>query len=113
MNLGVHFDRAIRQHGSKVAIIDGDTTLSYRELGRRATRLANALLRLGVEKGERAAILTPNCHEAIEIDAALFKTGIIKVPLNARISAREIHTMIDDSATSVIFVHSALAHVVI
>ncbi len=111
MNLGTYFDRATRQHGDKVAIIDGDTVLSFRELGRRATRLANVLISSGVEKGQRAAILMPNCHHAIEIDAALFKTGIIKVPLNARVSPREIHTMLKDSGASVIFVHKSLAHI--
>ena len=113
MNLGVLFDRAVRQHADKVAIIDGDTVLSYRELGQRATRLANALTGQGIAKGERAAVLTPNCREAVEIDAALFKTGIIKVPLNARISPREIQAMIDDSGASVIFVHSTLSHAVL
>jgi acyl-CoA synthetase (AMP-forming)/AMP-acid ligase II len=111
MNLGTYFDRATRQHRDKIAIIDGDTVLSFQELGQRATRLANALVGLGVEKGQRAAILMPNCHHAIEIDAALFKTGTIKVPLNARVSPREIHAMLKDSGASVIFVHKTLAHI--
>ena len=112
MNLGVLFDRAVRQHGDKIAVIDGETVLSYRQLGERATRLASALIGLGLRKGDRAAILTPNCREAVEVDAALFKTGVIKVPLNARISPREIQAMIEDSGASAIFVHYSLAHIV-
>jgi acyl-CoA synthetase (AMP-forming)/AMP-acid ligase II len=113
MNLGMYFDRAVQQHRGKVAIVDKETVLTYGELGRRAVRLANVLKGLGLKKGERAAILTPNCHEAVEIDAALFKMGIIKVPLNARVSPREIEAMINDSGASALFVHSSVSSAIL
>jgi acyl-CoA synthetase (AMP-forming)/AMP-acid ligase II len=113
MNLGVLFERAIRRHQDKIAIVDGPYEISFAELGRRANRVANALHKLGVEKGARAALLMQNCHQAIEIDAGLFKTGVVKVPLNARLSSRELQAIIADSGACIIFVHIALADVLL
>jgi len=113
MNLGILFDRAIKQHREKIAIVDSPLLISFSELGRRANRVANALHKLGIEKGERAALLMPNCHQAVEIDAALFKTGVVKVPLNARLSSRELLAMIADSGACILFVHVVLAEMLL
>ena len=44
----------------RVAIIDGDTSITYGELNRTVNRLANGLLALGVRPGERAVWCGPN-----------------------------------------------------
>jgi acyl-CoA synthetase (AMP-forming)/AMP-acid ligase II len=111
MNLGILFDRAVRDNGNEVAIIDHDTgvKVTFAELAARTNRVANALLASSLAKGDRAALLMPNCHEAIAIDGAFMKTGIIKVPLNARVSASEIGSMLRDSGSSILFTHALLA----
>jgi len=49
----------------------------------RACRLANALLGLGLQKGDRIAVLARNCFEWIEIYAAVGKAGFVAVPINS------------------------------
>ena len=109
MNLGAIFDRAVRAHAERIAIIDEGRELTYRDLGLASRKLANALLAAGFRKGDRAAMLLPNCAEAVIVDGALMQTGIVKVPLNARISAAEIRGMLRDCGVSVLFTHQALA----
>ena len=50
----------------KTALIFRDTRLSYLELNRRVNRLANALLSIGVNKGDRVAVLADNCPQYVE-----------------------------------------------
>ena len=108
MHLGIHFDRAVAANGNKEAIIDGAERISYDQLGESATRLANAMAAAGIKQGDRAAILMPNCHQAIAFDGAIMKSGIVKVPLNARVSAGELKGMLEDSGASILFTHAGL-----
>ena len=52
-------------HGAKVAITDGDVTLTYAELETARIQSARAFLAAGLGKGERIAIWAPNIHEWI------------------------------------------------
>ncbi|HYL98601.1 MAG TPA: AMP-binding protein, partial [Blastocatellia bacterium] len=54
--------RAIAAFGEKEAIVCGKTRLSYNEFGQRTRRYANMIRGLGLEKGDRVAILSQNCH---------------------------------------------------
>ena len=51
----------------KTALVYGNTRLTYSELNSRVNRLANALLDIGVEKGDRIAILADNCSQYEEV----------------------------------------------
>ncbi|HEX5847068.1 MAG TPA: AMP-binding protein, partial [Rhodoplanes sp.] len=56
----------------------------------RACRLANALIGLGLKKGDRVAVLAYNCLEWLEIYAAVAKAGLVVVPVNFRLVGPEI-----------------------
>ena len=74
--------------GDKVAIVDLDTheQVTYRDLDDRANRLASWLQQNGVAKGDRVAVLTPNCPEVFEAAFACSKIGAICIPLNWRLT---------------------------
>jgi hypothetical protein len=59
-------DRAATYFGDKVVVIDGDTALTYRAWAGRTHRLANALVDLGVEPGDRVSFITYNTHHLLE-----------------------------------------------
>src|ERR1035437_3514900 len=73
-----------------VAIIANDVPCTYRELDRRINKLSHALTGLGVEKGDRVAVLLHNCREYIEIFFAVSKIGAILVPINWRLAEPEM-----------------------
>ena len=66
---------------------DLSRAMTFRQWNARARRLANALLGLGLRKGDRIAILAYNCVEWMEIYAATAKPGIVGVPINFRLLA--------------------------
>jgi len=79
---------------------------TYAQTNDRVNRLANALVKLGVRKGDRIGILQVNCHQYIESYYAAAKLGAIFVPLNFRAKADEIAYMITNAEARVLFVGS-------
>lgn len=88
---------ACRRHAAKAAVIDGDKQLLYRDIDDRSNRLANALLGQGLKKGDHVGILSSNRHEYIEIDFALAKAGLVRVPLYTRNAPEEHRHFIEDA----------------
>ena len=66
-------------------------------------RLANALMKLGIEKGDRVGVLQVNCNEYIEAYFATAKLGAIFVPLNFRAKADELSFMISNAEAKLLF----------
>lgn len=90
MNLGMYIERSARFWPDRPAILFRDQSLSYRDLATRANRLANALRALGLRKGDRVAIVSPNRPEIVECECAFYKLGLVKVALNARLAPAEL-----------------------
>jgi long-chain acyl-CoA synthetase len=77
---------------------------SYAELKSRVNRLADALNRLGLNKGDRAAILEVNCNEYVEACLATVRLGAIFVPLNFRIRPDEMIYLVNKAEPKVLFI---------
>lgn len=104
--------RRARINADATALVQDGRSLSYGELARRTARLAAALLTDGLAPGGRVAYLGPNDVSAFE---ALFATGLaggVFVPLNTRLTAREIAYILDDSGASVLVVAASHAQIV-
>ncbi len=85
----------------------GDTfRLSYRQLNDDANRMANALAGLGVRKGDRVALLLPNCPQFVISYYAALKLGAAVVAFNPLYSPREIEHQLNDCGARVIVVLS-------
>lgn len=83
----------------KVALFDVDRgeRLAYAEMNRQANRLAHFLrAEMRLEKGDRVAILAPNCPEYLEAFFAAAKIGAVLVPINSRLAAEEIRFIVED-----------------
>ncbi|MCG5262471.1 AMP-dependent synthetase [Cupriavidus gilardii] len=96
MTFAYFLRRAARYWGDRPAVLYRDRALSYRQLDERSTRLANALLGLGLAKGDRVAVQSRNCTELVEIECALFKAGLVKAALNPRFTAAEATQVVDN-----------------
>ena len=83
MTHGYSVVRNSRKYPHKTAIRCGDVRRTYRELNDRSNRLARALLKLGLRKGDRIATLSFNSIELMESYLAHLKIGAITVPLSA------------------------------
>ena len=104
--------RATQVYAEKTAVIDGDLRFTYRELGERVNRLSNALLGLGVERGDRVCILSPNSHFFLESFYATSQIGAILVPLNYRLSGPEHEYILNHAGVKTVLVDWEYAAVV-
>ena len=82
---------------NKLAVKDINRSLSFSEFNERTNRLGNALLNLGLKKGDKVACLLNNSLEFMEIYIACAKTGLVTVPINFRLSLKEIEYILDNS----------------
>ena len=96
-------ERAVREYGNKVGIIDGDKRFTYREYGERCDRLSNALAGLGVGRGERVAWLGYNSHQLMEAYYGVVQMGAVLLPLNIRLTPQELAYILNNSDTVTVF----------
>jgi fatty-acyl-CoA synthase len=78
--------------------------MTFRQWDERARRLANALVGLGLDKGDRVAILAHNSVEWMEIYAATANAGLVMVPINFRLVGAEIRYIVEDSEAKALIV---------
>ena len=90
--------RSAKFYPDRTALVCGPHRISYRQFRQRVNRLANGLAKLGVHFGDRLAALLPNCHRYAEIYLAAAQIGAVLVPLNVRLSPRELAGIIEHSA---------------
>jgi long-chain acyl-CoA synthetase len=88
----------------KPALICDEETLTYRELRQRVLSLAYHLQHLGVRKGDRVALLFPNCIEMAVSYYACAAIGAIAVPLNNRLTGKDLVYIINDCGAGVLAV---------
>jgi len=108
LNVRTLIDRAVREYPERTALVMGDRRLDFTGFNLRVNRLANGLSELGIKKGDRVGILMKNCCEFVEIDFALSKAGVVRVPLNARLLGRDHIYMLNDSGARLIITLSAI-----
>ncbi len=73
-------DTAARRYGSRTALATDGTRTGFRALSRTAARIAPALSRLGLRRGDHLAVLLPDCPEAVVLCHAAWRLGAVVVP---------------------------------
>jgi long-chain acyl-CoA synthetase len=97
--------------GDKPAFVGAGTSVSFAEVNARINRLNNALAGLGLARGDRVAILSRNRPEFFEV-YGVAKSGLVAVPLNRRLAARELLHPLKDSGPRVILAEPNLTPVI-
>lgn len=88
--VGALFHRRVPAHPGRLAVVDGERSLTYAALDERSNRLAHVMAARGLARGDRVAVLARNCLEYLEIELAAAKIGVIVAALNWRLGAREL-----------------------
>src|SRR6266545_5172681 len=89
--------RAYTLFADHVSMINGEVRLTYAETWSRCCRLAGALTQLGVQSGERVAILAWNSHQYLEVYMTVPASGRVVVPLNTRHAEPELRYALEDA----------------
>jgi len=110
MNLSLHLRRAARYWSATAAVVHNDSTLTYGALYERTCRLANALLSLGLQRGDRVAIRSRNSVQLVEIECALYMAGLTKAALNPRYTENEVAQVMADCTPAVLIAGEGFTH---
>lgn len=92
----------------KVAISVGPSQLTYRTLVEHIDRVSNAAAGIGLERGDRVALLAPNCIEYVELVCGLSAIGLCVLTLGPYLAAAELAAIAADAEPKAIFVHPGL-----
>jgi acyl-CoA synthetase (AMP-forming)/AMP-acid ligase II len=104
--------RALVAHSNKEAIVCGDTRLTYRQFGERVNRWSNAISSLGIQKDDRVAILSQNCHRVLETFFGTPLLGSILMPLNFRLVADDFQYILNHGGAKVLIVEEGLTNLI-
>ncbi len=102
--IGGCFDRISAEHGENKAVVSlhQGVRYSYAELHREVERVARGLMALGVEKGDRVGVWSPNNVEWMMVQYATAKMGAILVNINPAYRTHELRYVLEQSGVSVL-----------
>ncbi|HEY7874942.1 MAG TPA: AMP-binding protein, partial [Actinomycetota bacterium] len=94
---------AARSAPEAAAIVTLHHRVTFGELDDRSRRLAGALAREGIGRGDRIAVFSANRPEVLEVCSGALRAGVVPVPVNALLTPPEIAYLIDDSGARWLF----------
>jgi long-chain acyl-CoA synthetase len=103
LNLAVLLEESARQHPGRTAVIFNEMKLSYGMVNGAANQVANGLVGLGIQPGDKVAISCPNLPYFPIVYYGILKAGAVVVPLNVLLKPREIAYHLQDSDAKVYF----------
>ncbi len=98
-------DRAATYFGDKVGVVDGDQQFTYRAYAERTHQLANALVGLGIQPGDRVSFITYNTHHLLEAYYGVLEAGAVLNPINIRLTPHEIAYILDHAGSRLVAFH--------
>ena len=109
LNLGQIQRVNAKKFPNTVALKDAQRAFTYPEMNKRVNKLASSLISLGLQKGDKVAVLLENSIEICELFLATAKSGIIIVPINFRLVSSEVEYIVDNSDAKALVVHDQFA----
>ncbi len=105
MNLGQMLKVNAKRFPNTIALKDSERAFTYPQTNKRVNRLAHSLLSLGLNKGDKVAVLLENSIEIAEIYLATAKTGLVIVPINFRLAGPEVEYIVNNSDALALIAH--------
>ena len=109
MSLGRMLSESAERYRDHLAVISGETRITYRELNRAACSLGNHLRSLGLGKGDKVALMLPNCPEFVIAYFAVQKIGGVAVTLNVQSTPYELLHLLGNSDSQCLITQGVLA----
>jgi acyl-CoA synthetase (AMP-forming)/AMP-acid ligase II len=109
LNLGQIYRVNARKFPRNVAVMDRHRRFTFPESNARVNRLAHALLKLGLRKGDTVSCLLENCIEIVELYVAAAKVGVVLNAVNFRLAPHDVAYIVDNADAKAFFVHDQFA----
>jgi long-chain acyl-CoA synthetase len=95
--LSAALQRTALIHGSRVAVVDADLTLTWRQFAARVASLATVLRARGCKRGTHFGVLAANSYRQAELFHAAYWIGAVPVPVNTRLAPLEIQDLLSST----------------
>jgi len=92
-----YLEKLARENSAATALLFKGATVSYEQLNKESNAFAAALWSLGVRKGDRVAVLLPNCPQFLVAEFGIWKVGAVVVGVNPTYSERELEQILDST----------------
>tara|TARA_R110000772_G_scaffold268678_1_gene397369 strand:+ start:449 stop:2038 length:1590 start_codon:yes stop_codon:yes gene_type:complete len=102
-------EKSARQWPENIAQLQGSESWTYRQFHERALAIGGNLLALGCEPGDRVAFCLANSPRILEVIYGCFAAGLVVVPVNARLHAREMAYLVENSGAKIL-IHGSEYH---
>ena len=103
LNLAVLLNESAQRNADRTAIITGGGRLTYGELNAAANKVANALRSLGIQRGDKVAVMLPNVPEFPIIYYGILKLGAAVVLMSDALAADAVRLHLDDCHAVAVF----------
>lgn len=100
-------EEAVERYGERPVMTFREREISYGELLEKSERLAGAFAQSGITKGDRVALMLPNCPEYVVSFFAVARIGAVVTQVNPIYVGRELKHILDDSGAETIVVHGS------
>lgn len=107
LSLAAVLAEGARRYPDRVAVVDGDVRVTYRDLWEQTRSYAAGLRELGVGPGDTVAVLIPNVLDFPRVYYAALAVGARIVPVHLLLTADEVAYVLRDSGTDVLVTHSS------
>ncbi len=105
MHIGARLNELAQSHPDRIAIVDDAGRWSFRRFHQRITRFGHAMHGLGLAKGDRIALLLPDCREYLEADYGSMAAGFVRVPMDPRLTRRELVELLQRAGVRALVTH--------
>ena len=105
MNSSQLLSRNARKYPKHEAVVSREKQITYKELDRLVNQFGNALRTQGVKKGEKVALFLPNVEEFVISYFAAQRIEAIVVPINVKLTARELEYILEHADVKVLIAH--------
>jgi len=103
MNIAANLERSAFFFPSRPAVSEGETETSFSQLNERASRIAAALVRLGVRPGDSVALCAPNSGDWVAFYFGVLKAGAVAVTMSSLLKTSELALSVNETLPRVIF----------
>lgn len=105
--VAARFDTVCAEFAHHLAVIDATGEEDYAALGERSARMASVLRNLGLEPGERCAIMVPRSRDTLALMLAILRVGAVYVPLDPAYPRTQLDFIVSDCAPKLMIADSA------
>jgi feruloyl-CoA synthase len=103
VNIGAYLSQNARKFPDKLAIVCEGRAYTYKQFNDEVNRLANGLGKLGLQKGDKIALMMKNSDYFVFSFFAAAKAGAVVVPINFRLTSSEVQYILKQSDTALLF----------